>query len=153
MSTSDMRVGDAERRDVTDQLSEHFAAGRLNHSEFTERTADALGARTRGELEIVLDDLPPLLSSSTPEPSMARSPEPVDPRTSPRAQWRRSKLYTWAAFAVFFTLLWVLTGAGYFWPVWPILGWGVAVVASGIQVYSQPNTAQARPEPPRPLDR
>jgi hypothetical protein len=24
--------------------------------------------------------------------------------------------------------LWALTGMGYFWPVWPILGWGIAVV-------------------------
>jgi hypothetical protein len=21
--------------------------------------------------------------------------------------------------------IWVLTGAGYFWPVWPMLGWGI----------------------------
>jgi 2TM domain len=24
-------------------------------------------------------------------------------------------------------VVWALTGLGYFWPVWPILGWGVAV--------------------------
>src|SRR5918994_1248594 len=22
-------------------------------------------------------------------------------------------------------MIWALTGAGYFWPIWPILGWGV----------------------------
>ncbi len=24
-------------------------------------------------------------------------------------------------------VVWTLTGAGYFWPIWPILGWGVGV--------------------------
>jgi 2TM domain len=24
-------------------------------------------------------------------------------------------------------VIWALTGAGYFWPIWPILGWGIAV--------------------------
>ena len=25
--------------------------------------------------------------------------------------------------------VWALTGAGYFWPIWPMLGWGIGVVA------------------------
>jgi ABC-type phosphate transport system auxiliary subunit len=25
--------------------------------------------------------------------------------------------------------LWALSGAGYFWPVWPIMGWGIGVVS------------------------
>lgn len=27
--------------------------------------------------------------------------------------------------------IWAASGAGYFWPVWPILGWGIAVAAHG----------------------
>jgi class 3 adenylate cyclase len=33
----------------------------------------------------------------------------------------------YALFVVFFVLIWAFTGAGYFWPIWPTLGWGVAV--------------------------
>ena len=32
-------------------------------------------------------------------------------------------------------LIWAATGAGYFWPVWPILGWGIGVVAHAVSVY------------------
>ena len=28
-----------------------------------------------------------------------------------------------------FVGIWALTGMGYFWPVWPILGWGVPLFA------------------------
>jgi hypothetical protein len=27
--------------------------------------------------------------------------------------------------------IWALSGAGYFWPVWPIMGWGSACLAHG----------------------
>jgi len=26
-------------------------------------------------------------------------------------------------------VVWALTGAGYFWPVWPLLGWGIGLAA------------------------
>jgi hypothetical protein len=32
------------------------------------------------------------------------------------------------ATAVLLVAIWALTGMGYFWPVWPILGWGVFVL-------------------------
>ncbi len=47
---------------------------------------------------------------------------------------------TWAVFAVFFVILWAVTGAGYFWPVFPILGWGIGVAIGGIKAYSSPDT-------------
>ncbi len=31
--------------------------------------------------------------------------------------------------------IWALTGQGYFWPVWPILGWGIGLVFHGWKVY------------------
>lgn len=33
-------------------------------------------------------------------------------------------------------VIWALTDAGgYFWPIWPILGWGVALVLQGWNAY------------------
>jgi 2TM domain len=32
-------------------------------------------------------------------------------------------------------LVWVLTSYGYFWPIWPIAGWGIGVVMHGYTVY------------------
>jgi len=46
----------------------------------------------------------------------------------PRRDRVDSDLRVWAATSVMLVAIWALTGAGYFWPVWPILGWGVFVV-------------------------
>jgi hypothetical protein len=34
--------------------------------------------------------------------------------------------------------IWALTSAGYFWPVWPMLGWGIGVAAHAVSVYAGP---------------
>ena len=34
----------------------------------------------------------------------------------------------WAAVSIVLIAIWALTGGGYFWPMWPILGMGVAAV-------------------------
>jgi hypothetical protein len=31
--------------------------------------------------------------------------------------------------------IWALSGQGYFWPVWPILGWGVGLVLHGWKAF------------------
>ncbi len=148
-----MRVGDSERDETTAQLTEHFTAGRLDHSEFTERTEQALAARTRGDLDRVLSDLPVLPVTASPAPTPAVVSEAEDAKPSAKAEWRRS-FTTWAIFAVFFVILWVATGAGYFWPIFPILGWGVGVAVSGVQAYSRPdpieNPDQRKKLPPSP---
>ena len=33
--------------------------------------------------------------------------------------------------------IWALAGGGYFWPIWPILGWGIAVVFNAYDVYAR----------------
>ncbi len=41
-------------------------------------------------------------------------------------------------FAVVNTMLiiiWAATGAGYFWPIWPIVGWGIGLVSHAFTVY------------------
>ena len=32
-------------------------------------------------------------------------------------------------------IIWALSGQGYFWPVWPMLGWGIGLVLHGWKVY------------------
>jgi hypothetical protein len=51
-------VGDAERDHVVTLLRGHCTAGRLSLDELSERVGAALAARTRGELEATLADLP-----------------------------------------------------------------------------------------------
>jgi hypothetical protein len=34
-------------------------------------------------------------------------------------------------------VIWAASGAGYFWPIWPMLGWGIAVVFHAWSVFGQ----------------
>lgn len=34
-------------------------------------------------------------------------------------------------------VIWAMSGAGYFWPVWPIAGWGVGLAFNAWTVYFQ----------------
>ena len=113
-----MRASDSDRDRVVDALREHGAAGRLTTEELEERTDLALAARTMGELDALLGDLP-------------------GARDSQRAAARRQA--AWAGFSehlrvylmvmALLVTIWALTGMGYFWPVWPALGWGIGIVS------------------------
>jgi hypothetical protein len=63
---SGLRASDAERNEVSERLSRHFAEGRLDQVEFKSRLDRAMGAVTRGDLEGLFDDLPRL--ADDPEP-------------------------------------------------------------------------------------
>lgn len=54
----DLRVSDAEREHVGELLQRAVGQGRITVDEFTERMDAAMAARTRGELNSVLLDLP-----------------------------------------------------------------------------------------------
>jgi len=68
--------------------------------------------------------------------------------TDEQRQWAirriRAKRGFWVHFAVYFAvnallvLIWAMTSGGYFWPVWPLLGWGIGVVAHAVSVYVGP---------------
>jgi Domain of unknown function (DUF1707) len=53
-----IRVSDAERNAVAEQLGAHYADGRLDQAEFDERISRAMAAKTRGDLAGLFDDLP-----------------------------------------------------------------------------------------------
>ena len=36
-------------------------------------------------------------------------------------------------------LVWATASNGYFWPVWPLLGWGIGVVAHAVSVFIGPS--------------
>jgi hypothetical protein len=53
-----MRVGDAEREAAAAELREHYASGRLTLDELNERIDKAFAAKTRGDLNVLMTDLP-----------------------------------------------------------------------------------------------
>lgn len=73
-----LRVGDAERNAVCEQLSAQFAAGRLSQFELEDRLSGAMAAQTRFDLDRLTADLP--------TPVAALRPAPV-PDVVPRTGW------------------------------------------------------------------
>jgi len=62
-SQYDLRVSDAERQQVADELSRHFGDGRLDQAEFDQRLDQAMHATTYRDLDGLLADLPPAQAS------------------------------------------------------------------------------------------
>jgi Flp pilus assembly protein TadB len=63
---TNIRASDAERTEVADRLSHHFAEGRLDQTEFKARLDRAMGATTRGDLGGLFDDLPSIPAEAPP---------------------------------------------------------------------------------------
>ena len=51
----------------------------------------------------------------------------------------RVHLSVYLAVNALLVVIWAMTSAGYFWPVWPMLGWGIGVVAHAANVYLGPS--------------
>ena len=66
-----LRVSDRERDAVVQRVQAAFAEGRLDDTEFDERMRAALTARTRGDLDVLLTDLPAETAAPGPAPATA----------------------------------------------------------------------------------
>ena len=67
------RASDRERDGVLQRVQEAFAEGRLDDTEFDQRMRAALTARTRGDLDQLLADLPASADAGT-APAISRGP-------------------------------------------------------------------------------
>jgi hypothetical protein len=104
----DTLVADADRAKAADDLREHYDSGRLTLDEFESRLAEANTARTRGDLEQALRQLP-------------RHEPPASLRVRDR-RWSSLALQ-YALVNVVCILVWAFSGAhGDFWPKWVLLG-------------------------------
>jgi hypothetical protein len=113
MTDVSMRAADTDRDRTVERLRDAAAEGRLTPDDLERRLETALAARTYAELEGVVADLP--------QPDGARG-----------AVRERSQLGGLLATSMLLVAIWALTGMGYFWPVWPILGWGVFIVPGAL---------------------
>ncbi|HEY1834411.1 MAG TPA: DUF1707 domain-containing protein [Solirubrobacteraceae bacterium] len=108
-----LRVADADREALIEELREHMLAGRLTSSEFEERLDLAYKATTRGDLDALSVDLP--VSPAVVKRSLAQR----------RAHLRRRLVQEAggsATASVVCVAIWLASGAsGSFWPIWVIL--------------------------------
>ena len=77
----------------------------------------------------------------------------TDPeRAEERAHARRDALLltlTGPLVTAVLLALWAIAGAGYFWPVWPMLGMSIAVLVALWRAFGPlPQAAAGSPEPP-----
>jgi cobalamin biosynthesis protein CbiG len=68
-----LRASDADRERTVALLSEHLAAGRLTAEEFQERLDAAYAARTLGQLDELLADLPAIDLYELPDATLRRN--------------------------------------------------------------------------------
>lgn len=69
-----IRASDADRDRATALLREHHAAGRLTAEEFHDRMDKALDAKTLGEIDELMMDLPAIDLYQLPDASLRRAP-------------------------------------------------------------------------------
>jgi hypothetical protein len=50
----------------------------------------------------------------------------------------KAHLLAYVLVNAFLVAIWAVTGAGFFWPVFPILGWGIGVAFNAWDVYRRP---------------
>ncbi len=110
---SSLRVADADREQLAQELREHMLAGRLTSEEFEQRLERLYAATTRGELDALKADLP-------------LSPMVLGAALAKRNATLRRRLVQEAGGGLGVSLvcvaIWAASGGhGSFWPVWVIL--------------------------------
>ncbi|WP_017615401.1 DUF1707 domain-containing protein [Nocardiopsis salina] len=132
-----MRIPDSERDRVAQLLQEHFAQGRLDQEEFTERLSAAYKARTEGELTRVTEDLPEHDLAELQGADRGAEETAVQPLT-----WRDPAIIIpwalWAGVNVLCFTIWLIlvltTDHSYPWFLWVMFPWGIlmGLVTAGV---------------------
>ncbi len=125
------RAGDRERETTADHLGQALAQGYLDMAEYEDRLQSAFRAHTTGELRRLLGDLPVhQLRRDDPRRRAARQ--------AAATMSVRLHLAAYLLMVVIVLTVWLAVGlsagAWYFWPVWPILGAGIGVLAHAIPI-------------------
>jgi hypothetical protein len=149
----DLRAADVDRQFVADRLKTAVDEGRLSLSEYDERLQTVYAAKTYGDLDQVLADLPGFtpVSHSQLTPAAPTSPAtvavdnryPTDAvrqemqghpvRSMPK--WLLGIWSTWLAAVGICVVIWALTSVSsnhwqYFWPMWVAGPWGALLLAA-----------------------
>ncbi|GIF07308.1 DUF1707 SHOCT-like domain-containing protein [Actinoplanes siamensis] len=106
-----LRTSDTEREETAEILRAAMTEGRLGLDEGEERMAGAYAAKYRDELDVLTRDLP-----SGGRQTLARLPHR---RAATRRSLRRHAGFIMIVAGVL-TALWLLSGARFFWPVFPL---------------------------------
>lgn len=126
-----IRIGDSERERTAALLGQALTQGYLSLEEYEPRVGRVFEAQTAGALNDLVADLPVAQIRR-------RDPSRRAERHAAARRGARIHLGVYLAVSVLMIGIWLATavtaGAWYFWPIWPILGWGIGIVSHVIPV-------------------
>jgi hypothetical protein len=135
------RAGDPERDKTANDLGQALSQGYLTMTEYEDRLQRAFGAHTTGELRQLLADLP--VGQLRRNDPRRRAAQVKAARLSVRIH-----LGVYLAVSLLMLGIWAAVGLGggdwYFWPVWPIMGWGIGVASHAIPIWAHGSMRPAR---------
>lgn len=132
-----IRTSDKDRDNVAAQLSLHYSEGRLDFAEYQQRLDEAYSSKTFQDLDFSLRQLPALYSYSS---------QSLPQRTKIKRHWLIfPHILLYVLVISFLMVIWSLTSpGGYFWPVWPALGWGIGISTYALKAANENNQIRAR---------
>lgn len=133
-----LRASDADRERTVNLLREHHAEGRLDMEEFHDRLNAAYAAKTLGDLNALMADLPGIDLYRLPSAALRPAPPGTGnwaPARRPSASVARQAAYwvTWSVGSSILAVAWLLTGAvagGLAWLPWfllIIIPWAIGI--------------------------
>jgi len=122
-----IRASDADRDKAATLLREHHAAGRLTPEEFSERLDKVFAAKTVGDIDSQLRDLPSIDMYRLPDAALTRHPRQVSSRRRHAEAWRAA-WGGWLCVTLVCIVIWALSGLGYPWWLWVAGPWGAIMV-------------------------
>ncbi|GAA1677721.1 hypothetical protein GCM10009830_25830 [Glycomyces endophyticus] len=131
-----LRISNDDRDEAIAQLRAALDEGRIDLGEFDERSMAAYNAKTNAELDLIFEDLPggrPKVGEVVPAQEAAAPAAAAPPARRGNPLKRLPALQGLITVGLITTGVWFATWIGsgempYFWPIWPILGLGIATV-------------------------
>jgi hypothetical protein len=134
-----LRAADIDRKYVADLLKRALDEGRLDLGEYDERLQRTYAARTYGDLDKLLTDLPKpprnahLVPSTSSSPAMQSSFASSDSKSGGEWSWLRQAWRAWFIAVGINVVIWLIitittTDFIYPWPLWVAGPWGVVLL-------------------------
>ena len=131
----DLRAADVDRQFVANRLKAALDEGRLSLHEYDDRLRETYAARTYGDLDKLLSDLP-RASRSQLMPSAPRYPSQPAAEAPPHRgfpKWIIPAWSGWITVTLIINAIWLATvvsgGGASYWPIWVMLPWGAVLLA------------------------
>jgi Domain of unknown function (DUF1707) len=126
-----LRASDEDRDRSAALLREHHALGRLTPEEFSERLDKTFAAKTVGDIDVLLRDLPAIDLYRLPDSRLTRQPRQAPARpVRPGSRGWRAVWGVYATVNLVCFVVYALSGFGYPWFLWVAGPWGAVLAGT-----------------------